>query len=219
VKPHRTYALVASSLFPALVACGASVQTADRGAGQAQEAYLVQTSDGSPGAGEALVTLSSWDVNPADALPAAAPPEVVEEMRAEAAARGATRLWIERVDTPWRRAYFGLGTRPDAESSAEPVPCAHASFADGIIAASGDADRCLAAIRRERPALRGEITVIFQVDAWGDVMRAAPTPDSTRDGQAQRCALDAVYDASFGPPLALTCGGTLTVTFPPSGAE
>lgn len=214
---------VALAVATALSACGASVQTAARtsneGSGSPREAYLVQVADGSPGDGDRVVSLSVWDVNPADALPATAPEEVVATMREHAAERGATRLWIERVEAPQRKAFFGLGTVADAAATRGQAPCAHAAFADGLIAATRAADRCLAALLRDRPALRGEITVVFQVDAWGAVMRAAPTPDSTRDGMAQLCAVDAVHDADFGAPIDLSCEGSLTVAIPSAGAE
>jgi hypothetical protein len=225
VNPSQRHLLLALAAATALSACGASVQTAARapgaGSGPPGEAYLVQVAYGSPGDGDRVVSLSVWDVNPADALPAAPPEDVVATMREHAAERGATRLWLERVEAPRRKAFFGLGTAPDPDpgATADPTPCAHAAFADGLIAATRAADRCLAALLRERPALRGEITVVFQVDAWGAVMRAAPTPESTRDGMAQRCAVDAVHDADFGAPIALTCEGSLTVTIPTAGAE
>lgn len=212
--------LAAAAALVVVSACGTGVRTAHRGdlATNAGDPALVQVIDGSPDGELRLVSLSTWSVHVSDELPPSPPEAAVEAMRVGAAGVGATRLYLERVDSPHRKAFYGLGVVPAAGASAEPAACDHADYAEALADATGSADRCVAALRVERPALRGEITVVFQVDPEGEVMRAAATPDSTRDGQAQLCAVRAVHDSDFGSPSALTCAGALMVSFGDPGA-
>ncbi|MCA9514786.1 MAG: hypothetical protein KC635_07590 [Myxococcales bacterium] len=196
-----------------VAACG-SVKTADRG-GEAREAVdpvLVQVIDGSPTTPVELVSLSVWDVDVQDELPAALPEDIVTSMRAAAGSLGAKSLFIEREDNPYRRAFYGLGAVP-APGATDLLPaCSHDGFAERVQDARAATERCLRRLREDRPALRAEVTVVFQVDAWGGVMRAAPSLASSRDGLVRDCALEAVFDQDFGEPAALRCQGEMTAT-------
>jgi len=206
----------------ALVACGGGVQTADRGAAlPANDPVLVQVIEGSPDGPVRLVSVSIWEIHPRDPLPERLGASALETMRAAAAARGATRLYLEREDTPYRRAFFGLGVTPPT-TAGEGIgsgPCAHEGFEQGMARARRDTLRCLERLRAERPALQGEVGVVFRVDPYGRVMRAAATPISSRDQQVRACAIGAVHEARFGEPPALVCEGRLEVTFPEGSAD
>ncbi len=211
---RRAHAALTLFALVAIAACGGGVRTVDRGpAGAPVDPVLVQVVKGAPLGDVRYVSLSSWEVHPADTLPAELPASQVAEMRRAAAARGATRLYLERVDDAFRRAFFGVGVVPTAAGQGDPGPCGHPAFAAARAAAEADGWRCLERLRATRPALRGQVAVIFQIDAEGRVMRAAATPASTRDGMAQRCVLRAAHEADWGTPAGLSCTGQLSVTF------
>lgn len=203
--------LPAALLATGLLACG-SLRTADRGGAEreAVDPVLVQVVDGSPTTPVALVSLSVWGVPPQDPLPAALPDDVLASMRAAAGSLGARFLYVEREDSPYRRAFFGLGAVPAPEAAELMSPCTHGGFTERVQDAREATERCLRRLREDRPALRAEVTVVFQVDAWGGVMRAAPTLASSRDGLVRDCALAAVFDQDFGEPAALRCQGEVT---------
>jgi len=201
-----------------LAACATTVETADRGEGLApRDPALVQVLEQPASVGDPLVSFSVWEVNRVDTLPAAAPEDVVTAMRTEAAQRGAARLFLERIDGPRRKAFFGLGAAPPgAERPHEPV-CDYPSFHTRAGRAVRDAQRCLAAVAARRPGFRAAVAVVMQLDAWGRVMQAAPTPESTRDGEAHACVLDALHATDFGAPPGLTCAAMLGVAYPVHG--
>lgn len=165
-----------------------------------------------------IVSWSAWDVAQTDPLPATAPDEVVTQMREEAARRGAQALLLERLEDPWRKAWLGLGVvrAPDRanEPQKPPNPCAHPGFAEALLDAMARAQTCAKRLKYERPQLAGDVQVVFEVDPFGKVLRAAATPDSSRDGQLQACALGAVHATSFGAPTDWSCQAILLMGTP-----
>lgn len=158
------------------------------------------------------VSYSTWDVEPTDELPAEAPVDVVEDMREEAARYGADMLLLERIEDDWRKVWLGLGVKKD-ELAAKDIPvCGQPGFAEAREDAQSRAVRCTRLILNERPALRGHVEVAFAVDPEGRVLRAAPTPESSRDSAFQECVLGAVHETEFGVPLGFTCQGRVTVS-------
>lgn len=157
------------------------------------------------------VSFSTWDVDPADALPPTAPADVVEEMRAEAARNGADMLLLERIEDAWRKLWLGLGVKKDDAATREVVACAQPGFAAALEDAKARAVRCVQGVLYERAGLRGEVTAVFEVDPSGAALRAAPTPDSSRDSQFQQCVVGAVHGTAFGEPSGFTCQGRVTV--------
>ncbi len=213
-----------SSRFVALLAlllaggCGPSLQTAERGPriGTASDPVLVAVVDGRAPQGMRAVSLSVWDVHPSDALPETAPRDVVESMRAEAAERGATHLHVQRTESPWRKAFYGRGLAPLPANNVKPASaqCEGGAFTAGLAAANKQAARCIKGLLQERPALKGNVEVLFEVDSFGRTLYATPSAGSSRDGQVQSCALDALFDADLGEPTALTCRGRFSMPFP-----
>lgn len=157
------------------------------------------------------VSFSTWDVDPADELPANAPSDVVDEMREEAARQGADMLLLERVEDAWRKLWLGLGVKKDEASTPEVPACAQPGFAAALEDAKARAVRCVQGVLYERAGLRGQVTVVFEVDPAGAVLRAAPTPDSSRDSQFQQCVVGAVHGTGFGEPVGFTCQGRVAV--------
>lgn len=157
------------------------------------------------------VSYSTWDVDPVDELPAEAPADVVESMREHAAQYGADMLLLERIEDAWRKVWLGLGKKKDELASGEVPVCGQPGFDKAHEDVKARAVRCVQQVLSERPALRGQVSVAFEVDPEGRVLRAAPTPDSSRDSAFQECVVGAVHGTSFGPPKDFTCQGRVTV--------
>jgi hypothetical protein len=200
-----------AGLTLASAACG-NVRTATRQDTPlgGRDATLVEVRTTGVEGGYRVVSFSSWDVELNETLPAEAPEDVVLSMRAAAATHGAEMLLIERWEDPWRKAFYGLGAvKADA---APTVPaCTHAGFEGVFEGVKKQARTCADALKRERPAIRGTIEVVFEVDPWGRALRAAPTPASSRDSQLQACVVGPIHDAEWGTPESFTCKGTVSV--------
>ena len=158
-----------------------------------------------------IVSWSSWDVALTDPLPAEAPTDVVGDMRDRAAKHGAEKLLLDRVENTWRKVWIGLGV-VRADTVAEVSECAQAGYAAAQADAVSRAQTCVKRLLFERPQLAGKVDVLFEVDPHGRILRAAPTPDSSRDGQLQACVLGAVHATTFGAPPSWTCKGRVTIT-------
>lgn len=216
----RPSSLRARGLFPtslclalALTACG-GVRHATRGGGaSAKDVTLVEVRSTGFESPYQIVSFSTWDVDPNDELPATAPTDVIADMRAEAARRGAEMLLLERAEDAWRKVWLGLGiVRSQGESAGGPVPaCTQAGFEAAVHDAKARAVTCAKRVLYERPAVRGAIEVLFEVDPHGEVLRAAATPASSRDTELQQCVLGAVHAAAFGEPAGFTCRGAVAV--------
>jgi hypothetical protein len=157
------------------------------------------------------VSYSTWDVDPNEELPAEAPAGVVEDMREEAANYGADMLLIERVEDDWRKVWLGLGVKKDELAPKEIPVCGQAGFDAAQEDAKRRAANCAQLILSERPQLRGLVSVVFEVDPEGRALRAAPTPDSSRDSEFQECVVGAVHTTTYGEPKGFSCQGRVTV--------
>ena len=144
------------------------------------------------------------------------PPEMLEAMRGHAAQRGAQSLLVERVETPWRKAFYGIGLVRHAE--AEPLhvvpPCRGAAFESHLDAVSTRVGRCLRDLKKARPALRGEAAVRMLVDGDGGVYSAGVSPGSSRDGAVRSCLLSETWKGRFGPSSDLLCGAEFAADLP-----
>jgi len=200
------------ALFAALSACG-GVHHATRPdpTPAAKDPSLVEVRTTGFDGPTRVVSYSTWDVDPNDELPAIAPADVVEDMRVQAGRSGAEMLLLERVEDAWRKVWLGLGVVKDEAGQKAVAPCVHGGFDAALADAKMRAVRCAKGILYERAAIRGSVNVIFEVDPEGRVLRAAPTPDSSRDSELQQCVVGAVHTTSFGRPLGFTCQGQVSV--------
>ena len=193
--------------------CQGGMMHAVRGdaTGASRPAYLVEMRDKMPAVPTRIVSVSFLDVAH-DRLALGGPSESDRlRMRENAAERQAEMLVFERVDGPYKRGYYGLGLQRVADG--EPVKvCAHEAAMRGVSRARTLARRCLTRLKKRRRGIKGEVTVIFEVDAFGGVHYAAPAPGSTRDTEVQACLLKAVHDADYGPPDAFFCRLELGMT-------
>jgi len=196
----------------AFSAC-ADVKTATRDGASAaprDEALVQIITTGSDGPYR-IVSFSTWDVALVDDLPTQAPDEIVFDMRRAAAQSGAERLYLERYESPYRKAFYGVGAISDASAPAAVATCAHAGFAEKFKAADSRAQSCGRALKERRPQVQGKVDIVFEVDPAGGVLRAAATPDSTRDSELQACVTEAVHDTDWGVPTGFTCQGRIAV--------
>ena len=125
-------------------------------------------------------------------------------------------MHIQRTESPYRKAFYGRGLAPLPANNIKPASaqCDGAEFSAGLAAANKQATRCLNTLVKERPALRGKVEVLFEVDSFGRTLYATPSTGSSRDGQVQSCALDALFDSDLGAPAGLTCRGRFSLPFP-----
>ena len=189
--------------------CGPSVKTISFGPVTVEhnKPFLVKLIDAAPAKPVEIVSMSVVE-REAWAAPQKRPSEdVVATMRRHAGQRGAHYLVIERLDNPWRRAFYGTGLRllPPGTSTRTIRDCTHESAREGAEDAAKRASRCMDKLRRTRPALKGEVAVLLEVDPFGRVRRAVPTPDSSRDTLMRNCALGAVFQQDFGEPGSWGC--------------
>lgn len=184
--------------------------------GDAVEPYLVQVTDVAPDAGNERVTLSVWEISAAEPLAERLPEGAAEAMRRHAANHGAQVLWMERLDTPWRKAFYGTGLvrRADAAPLHSVPACEGAEYVDAVARAQRGIQRCLADVGRRRRGLKGQATVVLRVDAFGGVYSAAITPDSSRDGEVQACLMNHAGRQRYGSQDALVCRGEITAAVP-----
>ncbi len=211
--PRLALALLAAS-FGSLIACG-GVKHATRGASNQaprDPTFVEVRTTGFDGAHE-VVSYSTWDVDLTETLPAKIPDGVMSEMRDEAARHGAEMLLLDRIDDAYRKVWLGLGAKRTAEgTSTNAVPeCTQPGFAEALTDAKARGARCVKRLLYERPALSGKVEVLFEVDPNGRVLRAAATPDSSRDGQLQQCVVGAVHATAFGEPATFSCRGRVDV--------
>ena len=164
------------------------------------EVFLVEVTDIAPDGPVRLVSVSTLDViYEGQPLPPRPGEGDVAEMRRAAARHGAELLVFERVDNRYRHAYYGFGYVRDRSAGAAreaPVPCAHPDGLAARAAAAKRAASCLGTLKSKRAALAGRLGMVFQVDAHGDVYRAAATPASSRDTQVQQCGMKAIFSGS-----------------------
>lgn len=193
-----------------LLGCGSSLSTAGAPvpAGEETDLALVQVTMTAPTRPARHVSVSRIDLPVYDA--ARRPDEgETQAMREAAAMRGADALVIEVLDTRWRKAIYGLGMAYDKvegpAGDAALSACTHASALAAAKAATEGVQKCLDALAATRKSLKGEVTILFIVDPFGGVRRAAASPSSSRDTQVQACALEAVLETDFGPSEGLGC--------------
>jgi len=206
------WSVPALATLTALTACsGVRHSTREGASREARAVELVKVSATGIDTPYRIVSFSTWDVDLVDDLPAEAPPDVVDDMREEAAANGAEMLLLERYESDYRKAFYGVGAVPDELAAKEIPTCGHPGFQIAMDKARAAARSCGEALRQRRPQIRGAVVVAFEIDPRGDVLRAAPTPDSSRDSELQGCAIDAVHATPFGVPLQFTCQARLAV--------
>lgn len=196
-----------------LLACS-SVNTATRegATGTARDETLVKVVTTGAEGPYRIVSFSTWDVALVDDLPATAPDDILADMRSAAAQSGAEVLYVERYESEQRKAFYGVGAVPDASAPTAVSTCAHGGFAEQFQKADAKAQSCGRDVKLRRPQVQGKVDVAFEVDPAGGVLRAAPTPDSSRDSELQGCVLEAVHETDWGVPSGFTCQGRITVT-------
>lgn len=212
MSPRIAASTVTALSLSLLVACG-GVRHASRDglSREARAVELVEVTSAGPSEGHRIVSFSIWDVDLVDDLPADPPKDVVADMREEAASKGAEQLLLERYESDYRKAFYGVGIVHDPTAPKVAPVCGHPAFELHLEEARGKVRACADALRKRRPELRGKVVVAFEIDYEGGVLRAVPTPDSSRDSELQACVLEAVHDTPMGVPLEFTCQARLSV--------
>ncbi|MEC9071988.1 MAG: hypothetical protein VX938_06395, partial [Myxococcota bacterium] len=204
-------------LLVAVTGCGGlhhlAPVTAER---SSVEPYLVQLVDAPPGEASVRVSLSIRQYSPSEPMAESLSEEELAGMRAYAAERGAESLLVERVETPWRKAFYGTGFAPQVGAAAlHAVPsCEGAAFQAQMEAVGRRVGRCLRDLKKARPALIGEATVRMMIDGAGGVYSAGVSPDSSRDGEVRNCFLKEAWRGGYGASATLLCGAEFSGKLP-----
>jgi len=207
-------ALVAT-LAAAAPGCGASVESAHRNESFAPvKTYLVGVTEAKPTRPFKVISVSVDKHDTRRSAPGSVSDSVLEAMKAYAGQRGAKMLWVERSMNRWQRRFYGWGLvwvdSPDKATTTE--ACKHFGFTSALKQAEAATQRCFDRLKQSRPKLMGEVEILFEVDPWGGVRQAAPSPSSSRDTQVHGCAMVAVYRQNYGAPTGFWCRGTLKST-------
>ncbi len=212
----RSLVVAALARAPLAAACsGVRLATRASTALPARDVTLVEVrTTGLEGAWR-VVNFASFDVALNEPLPGEAPEDVVVSMREAASSHGARVLFIDRWEDPFRQAFYGYGVVPvdgAAFEGLEPAaPCAHAAFKAALAEVTTAARACVRDVRARRPGLRGVVDALFEVDPFGGTLRAAASPDSSRDTELQGCVIARIYATDWGSPHAFTCRGSMRV--------
>ena len=182
----------------------------------ARDAFLVEIVHVMPKRRVRIVTFASLELNTEGDMPAKPSSGQMATMRGYAGAAAAHFLLVERLDLPWRRAFFATGLRLDPKGAVgwALAPCGGKEMKSALQDAREGAQACLKAAVESRPSLKGHMGIRFQLDATGRVKRALPNPSSSRDGQVQQCAFKALFDQSYPAPKGVLCSGTFKVSTP-----
>lgn len=180
------------------------------------EPYLVQVVDQMPDERCVRVSLSALEVATGEKMPPMISEEGLEEMRRHAASRGAQWLWVERVETRWRRAFYGSGLmrQSDAPGLHEVPSCSGTEFDEVFALVQRQVARCLRDLKKRRTGLRGEAAIRMLIDGGGRVYGAGISPDSSRDGEVRRCFLAEAWRARYGPMPTLMCAAGFSAALP-----
>jgi len=215
VNPHVLSVTVLALSLSAGACGGVRHSTRDGLSREARAVELVEVARAGVEAGSRIVSFSMWDVDLVDDLPVDPPDDVVADMREEAASKGAERLLVERYESDYRKAFYGVGVVPDVAAPKVAPACTHPGFDVHLQEARDAVLACADAVRKSRPGVQGKVVVAFEIDPEGGVLRAVPTPDSSRDSELQACVLEAVHKTPMGVPLEFVCQGRLSVEVAP----
>ena len=209
MKHSSTACLTLFSLL-AMAGCTAGLQHAYRTeAGvEATPSYLLKNVETWPERPVQVVSQSVVDYRVTRPLADAIDTSTLASMRAAAASRGADLLYTEAITSRWRKAYYALGLRyVEAGDPRETTltQCTHTQAREALERASRRARKCLDKVKKRRPGFAGTVGVIFEIDAFGQVLRAATKPDASHDSDARDCAMPALFGVDFGVPEAFSC--------------
>ena len=182
-----------------------------------REPFLVEVSDRIPAGAYSIVSVATRPPRRGAKLPATLDDGELELERSFAGNHGAEFLAVERVDNAYRRVFYLLGLRQQSlaagtgtqtQASGPPLrtpQCAQPDLDTMLADARRRVGRCVAQLREARPALAGTLKIRIEIDRFGGIYAADITPESSRDGQLQRCAKRAIYETRIGAQRALMC--------------
>jgi hypothetical protein len=181
-----------------------------------RDAFLVKIIKVMPTRAVRLVSFASLELDTEGDMPAMPSAGQMASMRGYAGAAGANFLFVERLDLPWRRAFFASGLRLDPKGAVgwALASCDGSGMQSALENAREGALACLKLAAESRPALKGRMEIRFQLDATGKVKRALPDTQSSRDGQIQQCVYQHLFETSYPKPKGALCSGTFKVSLP-----
>lgn len=202
----------------ALTGCaGIDVASAGSVVPEPEPSYLVQVLTQAPDEAHLLV-ITRVAIDPLDKRPIteALGEERLDALRAIAAQHGAERLLLDDSRVRGKRWAYGLGISKTLSShlSLRPPPCEGIGLTKAKARAARRASLCLKDLAARRRALSAQVHVMFRVDPFGDLMRAAALPSSSRDSQVQECVIEALESVNYPRPPSLICTDELQIRYP-----
>jgi hypothetical protein len=182
-----------------------------------EPSYLVEVT-GAPTEDVYLLVVARTDLDPLDRRPLeeALGEERMDAFRTTAAAHGAERIFLDETRTRSRRRVYAFGYSRTRSShlGLTPPPCEGVGAVEAKARAARRSKFCLQELIAKRPGLSATVRVRYQVDPFGDLMRAVALPDSSRDSQVQACVTDALASLSYPRPPSLFCTSELELSVP-----
>ena len=175
-------------------------------------AFLVEVTSSPPDRPTRTVSLSVVPADPRGAMPDLPEPGQVASMRSEAAHHGANFLLIERLDTRWRRVFYGVGLKLDPNGDTAPHGCGMEEAAPALGKVKKKAKQCIASLRTSRPRLRATINATLHIDPFGRLKAIQHADDSSRDSMVRNCMTKPAARMSFGAHRGYSCTIPLTLT-------
>jgi len=189
--------------------CGAAVENISYDPLEPRSDFLVEVKTEAPQRSVQTVSQSIALADPSGSMPQMPSADTVTAMRKAAAARGANYLLIERLDTRWRRAYFGTGLKLSATSAGEAPACSHGGAIEAkadVVKATG---RCLQALKTSRTSLRAKVLAKLNIDASGGLKSIDHEDNSSKDALVRQCLMKAGAKQSYGVSGAYVCSITI----------
>jgi len=182
-----------------------------------EPSYLVQVLTQAPDEAYLLV-ITRVAIDPLDKRPIteALGEERLDALRTIAAQHGAERLLLDESRVRGERWAYGLGISKTLTShlGLTPPACEGLGLTEAKARVARRASLCLRDLATRRRSLSAKVHVRFRVDPFGDLMRAAALPSSSRDSQVQECVTEALESVSYPRPPSLICTDDLQIRYP-----
>ena len=160
--------------------------------------FLVDVRQTPPDRPTKRVSLSALSLNRVGTMTSLPGDDELAAMRAHAAAYGANYLLVERLDTPWRRVFYGTGLKLSSDGTGVATECLHAGFKAVVEDVVQSAGQCLAEMQRARRSLRASVSATLEIDSFGGLMRIRHDEGSSRDSLVRRCLVQPAVKADYG---------------------
>jgi hypothetical protein len=196
---------LALTLALSLSGCASSMVSVSFEPVEPRSDFLVDVRESVPDRPTKRVSLSVLQLSSVGSMAPLPSEGDLAKMRSYAANYGANYLFVERLDTPWRRAFYATGMKFSSTEEGRAPECLHEGFMNAVEDVVQSTGRCLAEMQRARRSLRATVAATLVVDSFGGLMRIVHDEDSSRDSLVRRCLTRAAVKGDYGPHGNYTC--------------